>query len=300
MTTEREAPGDNAVIEHQSIRAKGADFNVARTGTGPPLLLLHGWPEFWLTWEPVMTRLASRFTLIAPDLRGFGDSSKPDGPYGPDQHAADMLALMDAFGVERFGVVGHDVGGAAMQPLARTAPARLAGLFFFDFVYPGIGPRMGAPDRLNHIWYQSFHQMEMAPTLVGASRESCRTYIGHFLRAWSYRKDAFDDVLDAFTDNFMKGGNLAGGFAHYRAAHAGRVKMMQGEALRLPPIDVETCVRWAEHDPLFPYTWTDRLGETFASLDLEMLPAVGHFPHREDPDLASEEIAAFFQRVDWT
>src|SRR5581483_5365383 len=91
------------VIEHQRISANGAGFHVARTGKGPPLLLLHGWPEFWLTWEPVMTRLAGRFTLIAPDLRGFGDSSKPDGAYGPDQHASDMLALMGALRVERFG-----------------------------------------------------------------------------------------------------------------------------------------------------------------------------------------------------
>ncbi len=285
------------MIEHQTVSANGADFHVARTGTGQPLLLLHGWPEFWLTWEPVMTRLADRFTLIAPDLRGFGDSSKPDGPYGPDRHAADMLALMDALGVERFGVVGHDVGGAVMQPLGRTAPVRLAGLFFFDFVYPGIGHRMGAPDRLNAIWYQSFHQMEMAPALVGATRASCRTYIGHFLKAWSYRKDAFDDTLEAFTDNFMKPGNLAGGFAHYRAAHAGRVKMMQGEAPALPPIDVPTCVRWAEHDPLFPYAWTDCMGETFRKLDLKMFAGVGHFPHREDPDRAAAEIAGFFARV---
>ena len=63
---------------------------------------------------------------------------------------------------------------------------------------------MGAPDRLNQIWYQSFHQMEMAPALVGATRESCRTYIGHFLKNWSHRKDAFDDVLEAFTDNFLE------------------------------------------------------------------------------------------------
>ena len=70
-------------------------------GSGKPLLLLHGWPEFWLTWEPVMTRLADRFSLIAPDLRGFGDSDKPDGPTGPDQHTSDMLALMDALGIER-------------------------------------------------------------------------------------------------------------------------------------------------------------------------------------------------------
>jgi pimeloyl-ACP methyl ester carboxylesterase len=270
---------------------------VARTGTGPALLLLHGWPEFWLTWEPVMTRLATRHTLIAPDLRGFGDSDKPDGPYGPDQHAVDMLALMDALGAKRFGVVGHDVGGAVMQPLARTAPGRLTGLFFFDFVYPGIGPRMGAPDRLNHIWYQSFHQMEMAPALVGATRESCRTYIGHFLKRWSYRKSAFDDVLEAFIDNFFKPGNLAGGFAHYRAAHAGRIKMMQGDAPKLPPIDVPTCVRWAEHDPLFPYAWTDRLRETFSNLDLAMFSGVGHFPHRENPDRAASEIGAFFEKL---
>jgi pimeloyl-ACP methyl ester carboxylesterase len=282
------------MIEHLQLKANGAAFHVARTGTGQPLLLLHGWPEFWLTWEPVMTRLAGRYTLIAPDLRGFGDSDKPNGPYGPDQHAVDMLALMDALGVKRFGVVGHDVGGAAMQPLARSAPERLTGLFFFDFVYPGIGARMGAPDRLNHIWYQSFHQMEMAPALVGATRESCRTYIGHFLKDWSYRKDAFDGVLEAFTDNFLKQGNLTGGFAHYRAAHAGRVKMMQGEAPKLAPIDVPTCVRWAEHDPLFPYVWTDRMGETFSRLDLAMFADVGHFPHREDPDRAASEIGAFF------
>src|SRR5690242_280789 len=122
-------------MQHLEVTANGAKFHVVRTGTGKPLLLLHGWPEFWLTWEPVMIRLAGRFTLIAPDLRGFGDSDKPDGFYGPDQHAADMLALMDALGVERFGVVGHDVGGAVMQPLSRRAAGRLAGLFFFDFVY---------------------------------------------------------------------------------------------------------------------------------------------------------------------
>ncbi|MGX1102667.1 MULTISPECIES: alpha/beta fold hydrolase [Bradyrhizobium] len=286
-------------MEHVTIRANGAAFHVARTGTGRPLLLLHGWPEFWLTWKPVMARLADRHTLIAPDLRGFGDSDKPQGAYGPDQHTDDMLALLDALGVGKAGVVGHDVGGAVMQPLARKAPERIAGLFFFDFVYPGIGPRMAAPDRLNHIWYQSFHQMEMAPALVGASRDSCRTYIGHFLHHWSHRKAAFDDVIEDFADNFFKPGNLAGGFAHYRASHAGRVKMMQGEASALPPIAVPTCIRWAEHDPLFPYAWTDRLGETFSDLDLEMFPDVGHFPHREDPDRAAAEIAGFFERINW-
>ncbi len=286
-------------MEHLTVRANNAAFHVARIGTGQPLLLLHGWPEFWLSWEPVMTRLADRFTLYAPDLRGFGDSDKPEGPHGPDQHAADMLALMDALSLKQAGVVGHDVGGGLMQPMARRAPDRIAGLFFFDFLYPGIGPRMAEPERLNNIWYQSFNQLDIAPVLIGASRESCRAYFGYLLKHWTHRKHAFDDVLELFVDNFLKPGNLTGGFAYYRAAHAGRIRMLKGETLALPAIEVPTCVRWAEHDPLFPYAWTDRLGESFSNLDLAMFPDVGHFPHREDPDHAAREIAAFFTRIGW-
>jgi len=286
-------------VQHANVEVNGASLHTVEVGHGAPLLLLHGWPEFWLTWEPVMLQLAERYRLVAPDLRGFGDSSKPDGVFGPADHAADMLALLRALGIERAGIVGHDVGGAVMQPMARQAPERIAGLFFFDFVYPGIGARMGAPDRLQEIWYQSFNQMDMAPALVGASREACRAYVSHFLRHWAHHKNAFDDVIEAFTDNFLKPGNLAGGFAHYRASHAGRIAMMKGEAPALPRIAVPTCVRWAEHDPLFPYSWTDRLGETFADLDLALFPDVGHFPHREAPDRAAAEIAAFFDRIGW-
>jgi pimeloyl-ACP methyl ester carboxylesterase len=285
-------------IRHETIEVNGVRLHVARAGYGRPLLLIHGWPEFWLTWRPVMELLAGRFHVVAPDLRGFGDSDKPDGPFGAQDHANDLVALLDALGLGRVGVVGHDVGGAVMQALARMTPQRFAGLFFFDFVYPGIGARMATPDRLNEIWYQSFHQTDLAIELVGQSRESCRAYFGHIMRHWTHRDDAFPD-FEVFVDNFMKPGNLAGGFAYYRAAHAGRIAMVTGRAKPLPPIDLPTCVRWAELDPLFPYPWTDRLGETFTNLDLAMFANVGHFPHREDPDRAAAEIAGFFERQDF-
>ena len=73
------------MIEHLTIRANGAAFHVARLGAGQPLLLLHGWPEFWLTWEPVMARLADRYTLLAPDLRGFGGFAHYRAAHEPDQ-----------------------------------------------------------------------------------------------------------------------------------------------------------------------------------------------------------------------
>ncbi len=112
-------------------------------------------------------------------------------------------------------------------------------------------------------------------------------------------KIGFDYVLDSFTENFMQLGNLAGGFAHYRASHTSRVVMMKGEAPILPPVGLPTCVRWAEHDPLFPYARTDRLAETLTDFDVAMFEGVGHFPHREAPDRAAVEIATYFERIGW-
>ena len=244
-----------------------------------------------------MTRLADRFTLFTPDLRGFSSSDKPEGPFGSPDAARDMLALVDALGLNRVGVVAHDIGGGVAQAMARTAPERLAGLFFFDFTYPGIGARAGTPERWEEIWYVIFHQMDLGPQLVGATPGTVRAYIAHFLKHWSFRKDAFDDVLDLFVDNFLKPGNLAGGFSYYRAGAAGRLALMRGEAPVPPPITLPVCIRWAEHDPVFPFAWTDRLPDFFSDLDFAMFPGVGHFPHREDPDRAAEEIARFFSRL---
>ncbi|CAM4367209.1 alpha/beta hydrolase [Novosphingobium lubricantis] len=151
----RHGTGDQYMIEHINVSIDGATIHVARCGQGPVLLLLHGWPEFWLTWEPLMRRLADRFTVVAPDLRGFGDSDKPLGRFGAAEHAGDMIGLLNALSIEKAGVVAHDVGGAVAQELARKAPERISGLFLFNFVYPGIGKRMAEPDRLIEIWYQS-------------------------------------------------------------------------------------------------------------------------------------------------
>ncbi len=286
------------MIEHRNVESCGACFHVATAGSGPPLLLLHGWPEFWLSWEPVMQRLAGRFQLIAPDLRGFGESDKPERDWSAEDHAKDLLGILDALGIERAGIVGHDVGGSVMQPLARMAPARCRGLFFFDFVHPGIGPAMGMPDRLIEIWYQSFNQLPVAVEMMEGNEQAVRAYFGHIIRHWCHRKHAFDAVMDAFVGNFLRPGNLAGGFGWYRAAKAGRLAVMLGQAPKLAPIAVPTCVRWGEHDPVLPFAFSQRLNETFTRLDFAMFEDVGHFPHREDPDRAAAEIERFFDSLE--
>jgi len=286
-------------IHHSTVPVNGAKLHVARMGSGPPLLLLHGWPEFWLTWEPVMLRLADRFEMIAPDLRGFGDSDKPSGPFGGKEQGADMIALLDALGLERVGVVAHDVGGAVAQAMAQAAPDRLAGLFFFSFIHPGVGERFFSPDRLHNIWYMFFHENEFAPALVGATPDTVARYFSFFLKDWPYRKNAFDDVLPAFIENFRKPGNIEGGFDYYRAAIPPRTNPPGGKAAPPPPaIRLPTAVRWPEHDKLFDPAWTDTLPRYFERLDLKIFPGVGHFPHREDPDTAATEIASFFAGED--
>lgn len=288
-------------IRHQDIEANGIRLHVAECGAGRPLLLLHGWPEFWLTWEPLMRRLSGRFRLVVPDLRGFGASDKPDpGPSdraGAEVHAADMLALLQALGIDRAGVVSHDVGAMAAQAMARQAPDRLAGLFFFDCPYPGIGGRWREPGHLKETWYQYFHQKDFAAALVGSSREACRLYFGHFLRHWSGGNPAaFDDVLEAWVDEFMKPGNLQGGFNWYISGNAARLAAMRGEVPPAPPIAVPACVRWGDRDPILLSAWIDRMGEYFSDLDAKPFAGLGHFPHREDPDRAAAEIAVFFDR----
>jgi pimeloyl-ACP methyl ester carboxylesterase len=97
-------------MQDKVLSANGASLHLAETGQGAPLLLLHGWPEFWLTREPVMMRLAGRHRVIAPDLRGFGDSDKPSGPFGAENHAADMLALLDTLTLRCRVVATHQLG----------------------------------------------------------------------------------------------------------------------------------------------------------------------------------------------
>ncbi|WP_222183257.1 alpha/beta fold hydrolase [Geminicoccus harenae] len=291
-------------ILHDTFEANGTRLHYARCGQGRlPILLLHGWPEFWFTWEPVMVRLADRFDMIAPDLRGFGNSRKPDaGPsdrVGSEVHARDLLALLDHLDLGRVGIVGHDVGAVVAQAFARMQPERLTRLFFFDCPYPGIGSRWAAPGHLAEIWYQSFHLKPWAADLVGSSRKACRVYFGNMLRHWAAGNPAaFEgEVLEAWVDNFLKPGNLQGGFDWYLSRNAARSAAMQREDPQEPPIAIPTCIRWGALDPVLKVEWMDRLEEYFTDLDAAPLESIGHFPRREDPDRASAEIAAWFGKV---
>jgi haloacetate dehalogenase len=126
-------------FERRRIETSGANINLVTGGSGPPLLLLHGYPQTHLMWRKLGPRLAAEFTVVAPDLRGYGDSSTP--PAGPEHVnyakralAQDQVETMAALGFERFCVVGHDRGARVAHRLARDHPERVQRLALLDIV----------------------------------------------------------------------------------------------------------------------------------------------------------------------
>ena len=193
---------------HEYRDGGGVRVLLVRHGAGFPLVLLHGWPEFWFVYRKNIPVLAEGFDVVAPDLRGFGDSDKPPLPDAPGdllkRLVEDLRGLVDVLGFGRFGIVSHDVGAYVAQRFAREYPGRLAGLFFFNCPYPGIGARWVEPEAVNEIWYQSFHLQPWAASLVGENRKTCKTYLRHFLDHWAHRPGLFDEDLDVWVDNFLK------------------------------------------------------------------------------------------------
>ena len=283
---------------HGYVEANGIRVHHVRHGAGEPLVLLHGWPEFWYVWRKNVGPLAEAFDVVVPDLRGFGETTKVPLPDPPgrllDDLVEDLRGLADALGLERIGIVSHDVGSAVAQRFAHRYPNRVSGLFFFNCVYPGIGKRWLESESVVEIWYQTFHQQPWTQEIVGESRRTCGIYLRHFLDHWSHEPGTFDEDLEAWVDNFMRPGNLRGGFDWYVGMRENRMKVMRGEAPDLPKLTHPARFLWGESDPILKARWADRLGDYFSDYEFTPAPGAGHFVHYERPELANAEIARFF------
>jgi pimeloyl-ACP methyl ester carboxylesterase len=280
-----------------SVETDELRINYARAGSGHPVIFLHGWPEFNRTWLHAMPVLAERFDCIAPDLRGFGRtvSKVPRTLDGTpvDKLAKDLLDFADTLGLKRFAIVSHDVGSFVAQQAAIAAPDRISALFFFNCTYPGIGKRWGDYSHFRETWYQQFNQKDFAAALVGSSREACRIYFRHFLTHWSHQKHAFDAHLEEWVDNFLRPGNLQGGFDWYIGISKMRALVAAGAIPPAPPITTPTYFYWGAHDPVLRFDFSDKLGDYFTNFTLEKAEDAGHFAHFERPQQANERILRF-------
>ena len=289
------------MISSNFLRTDSLDLHYLRAGSGPPVILLHGWPEFSGVWKRNIDALARHHDVVAPDLRKFGKTRlrDPDDetPSNPDVLARDLRDLMDGLGIPRAALASHDIGAFLAQRFARLWPQRVAGLLFFNCPYPGIGRRWAAPEHLREIWYQSFHQLPWAADLVGYNRDTCRIYFRHFLSHWAYDPHVFDEDLEEWVENFMQPGAIQGGFDWYAGVNEARLRVMRGISEPEPPIQLPVRVLWGAHDPVIKSEWADRLSESFSNAEVTIVARAGHFVHYERPDYANREMLAFLARV---
>ncbi|HUF21660.1 MAG TPA: alpha/beta hydrolase [Burkholderiales bacterium] len=182
-------------------------------GKGPAVVLLHGWPQTWFMWRKILPGLCEHYRVIAPDLRGLGDSSRPDSGYDKKTVAHDIWRLVhDVLGEERFFLVGHDWGGPTAFSLAaqhRDAVRRIA---IFDVPVPGDG----TPVFFNNRWHHGLHREHDLAEALTAGRED--VYLGFFYRTWGASPDAIsEEDQREYLRTYRQPGAMRAGFNFYRA-----------------------------------------------------------------------------------
>lgn len=259
-----------------------------RSGAGPAVLLLHGWPGDRTDYREVVPLVAAAADVIVPDLRGFGESDKhaadPAGQYSAVAQARSLIALIGELDLGPVVLAGYDIGSRIAQAIARARPDLVRALVVAPPL-PGIGDRILTAKAQREFWYQAFHRLELCAELVDGQPEAVRAYLRHFWSHWpgpGYQLSA--GHLDHLVSVYGAPGAFAASIAWYRAG-AGSVAASLAE--QAPASDdriaVPATVLWPEHDPLFPRQWSDRIGEFFAAAELTWLDGAGHFSPLEAP-----------------
>ncbi len=191
-----ELPG----VEHRDVHVRGVRLHVASAGIGPPLVLLHGWPQHWFSFHKLLPALARDYTVIAPDMRGWGWSDAPPDAMAKATFAADIVGLLDHEGLERVRLLGHDWGGYTAFLLALDHPERIERMVALDIVPPWPSPRrlsnLGMP---LFLLYQVLLASPAGAPLLTRSPRLVRTLIragsGPDARWTAEELDVYADVL---------------------------------------------------------------------------------------------------------
>jgi pimeloyl-ACP methyl ester carboxylesterase len=212
--------GFTGTFKSRYIKANGLRQHAVIGGDGPPLLLVHGWPQNWYQFRLIMPALARDFTVIAVDQRGMGLSDKPRDGYDCATMANDLVALMDALGHRRFAVVGCDTGMSIGYALAADHPARVDRLVVGEAVIPGVSPSppiLAVPGPLvGHVFHLLFNRLADLNEQLVRGRE--RDFFSFIYEVEGGTKKLPDDAVRYYIDGFASSRTtLSTSFAFYRA-----------------------------------------------------------------------------------
>ena len=202
------------IFQHNYANVGDVRLHYVTSGDeGPVVVLLHGWPQTWYMWSEVIKGLVGSYRIIAPDLRGLGDSSRPVNGYDKKTIAEDVWQLVHGLvGEERIHVVGHDWGGATAFALAAQHREAVTKMAIFDMLVPGDGTSLLLSGR----WHHALHWELDFPEALTGGREDI--YLGFFYRNWGGRPDAISAEAEReYLRTYRQPGAMRAGFNFYRA-----------------------------------------------------------------------------------
>jgi pimeloyl-ACP methyl ester carboxylesterase len=198
-----------------TAKVNGTRLHYVRGGTGPAVILIHGWPQDWYEFRKIMPRLAKKFTVIAVDLRGVGGSSPTPGGYDAANMAEDVYQLSQQLKLEPVYVAGHDVGGTVAYAFVRLHPTAARGAMILEAPLAGIEP-WEEVKRDPLLWHAGFHQTPDLPEKLIAGRQS--VYFRHFFTSYTFNKKAITETDVAhYANAYATPAQLRAGLEFYRA-----------------------------------------------------------------------------------
>lgn len=264
-------------LRHASyVDAGGLRLRYVRAGSGPTLVLLHGYGESMIAWRGMFDRLAQHADVIAMDLPGFGLSSKPPSGYFTDSMATRVRQALESLGVRRTAIVGHSLGGAVAAAVVSQSPDRITRLVLLDAALvgpPAVLPEAGGESETVDAARRAIAEYEAMRTRFMSPHEP------HWL--------AEDDSAAAY---------MPAGDPDYRVALAAVLREFDFAWLtreRVARVSVPTLVLWGEYDPVFPVSAGRALAAALPDARFEVVDRTWHRPHEERPDATASAIEQF-------
>ena len=266
-------------------------MHVAEAGKGPPVVLLHGYPETWYAWRNQWPNLAQDYHIIMPDLRGYGDSDKPDSGYDKRTMAEDVRQLVAHFGYDRISLIGHDRGARVATRFAKDHRQMVDRLAVLDNIPTRVVFNSTDARLARLYWFFYFQQVPHLPEALIEGREEI--FLRHFYSTWCYNPAAIDELAVAeYVRAYSRPGSLRGAFNDYRA---GPLDLQQDVEDADDLIECPVLALWGADFELVGQAF-DVIG-VWKSMAKNVrgvaIPRCGHLPQEEQPERVNQELRDF-------
>ena len=275
---------------HYKTMINGFNMHYIIGGKGDPIVLLHGWPETWYEWRHIIPHLiANNYTVIAPDMRGLGDSEKPQTGYDKKTVAEDVYQLVKKLGYSKIYLVAHDWGGPVAYSYAAAHPQDIKKMVIFDTLLPGFGIEEAANFSPNGIWHVSFHAVRDLPEKLIEGKED--TYLNWFYD-WTYNQSAItSEAREEYIKQYSKPGAMRAGFEYYRAVFEDAEQNKEYAAKQKLDMPILTIGGEAG----IGNATTTSFQKVANNVTGLTLPNTGHFIPEERPNFLIKQILEFFK-----